>query len=71
MESLEALLEAQPEDVSIDWTFTGTSYFISAEPHLAVYRELLIDLLASTKEADRDRLLIAVKTARAKLALIK
>jgi tetratricopeptide (TPR) repeat protein len=65
LRALAALIEAQPEDFTIRWSFAGTAHFIGQASALAAYRDGLLGLIAAVKGANRATLLTVLGNVEA------
>jgi hypothetical protein len=52
---LRALLDAQPDDFALDWTFDGTRHYLATDPAFAPHRDALSALFAAADQG-RDAL---------------
>jgi tetratricopeptide (TPR) repeat protein len=68
LDALAALVEAEPEDFKVGWTFAGTAHFIAEAPALADHREMLLALLQAAETGGRDPLLAAIASAGTSLS---
>ena len=49
LKTLKTLVQAQPEGVTVGWTFAGTAHFIANEPSLTDHREMLLGLIEAAQ----------------------
>lgn len=61
MKNLIELLEAQPADFKLQWSFEGTKHFISQSQQLAVNKDWLLRLFGAMAGANRDAIVKEVK----------
>ncbi len=52
---LRALLDAQPDDFALGWTFDGTRHYLATDPAFAPHRDALSALFAAADQG-RDAL---------------
>lgn len=57
MKNLIALLETQPADFKLQWTFEGTKHFISQNEQLAANRDWLMRLFGALAGVNRDAII--------------
>ena len=58
--ALRTLIDAQPADFRLNWTFGGTRHFLQTEPRFSPHRAQLLALLSALEQPNRGAILAAL-----------